>query len=98
MHDVSEAAQDLICRLITSQERRLGQNGIEDFVQHPFFEGIDWETLRQSELLSAPLHPHPVASGHLATLFQVNHLIFLRSAVPQTPPTSMWMTQTSGQT
>jgi hypothetical protein len=47
VQDVSEAAQDLICQLITVQERRLGQNGISDFIQHPFFEGIDWDTLRQ---------------------------------------------------
>ena len=52
VQDVSEAAQDLICRLITVQERRLGQNNITDFVEHPFFEGIDWDQLRQCECVT----------------------------------------------
>jgi len=32
-------------------EQRLGQNGIDDFQNHPFFEGIDWDNLGDSKLL-----------------------------------------------
>uniref|UniRef100_A0A8C0J9G4 non-specific serine/threonine protein kinase n=1 Tax=Chelonoidis abingdonii TaxID=106734 RepID=A0A8C0J9G4_CHEAB len=46
--DVSEAAKDLIQGLLCRQELRLGQNGIEDFKRHPFFEGIDWNNIRAS--------------------------------------------------
>lgn len=32
-------------------EQRLGQNGIDDFRNHPFFEGIDWDNLGDSKLI-----------------------------------------------
>ncbi|XP_073784261.1 serine/threonine-protein kinase MRCK alpha isoform X4 [Danio rerio] len=49
MTDVSENAKDLIRRLICCREHRLGQNGIEDFKQHPFFSGIDWQNIRNCD-------------------------------------------------
>ncbi len=43
---ISWPAKNLIQSLICDPEYRLGaKRGIEDFKEHPFFEGIDWDNL-----------------------------------------------------
>ena len=39
---LSVEARDLILRLCTSQDRRLGANGVEEIKHHPFFRTVDW--------------------------------------------------------
>ena len=38
-------------RLCCKMEQRLGQNGIDDFRNHPFFEGIDWDNIGDSKFM-----------------------------------------------
>lgn len=52
---MSENAEDLIRHLICDAKDRLGQNGIEQFKKHPFFEGIDWDNIRQSKSIATSL-------------------------------------------
>ena len=52
--DTSDSAKDLMKRLICSAEVRMGQNGILDFKNHPYFSGVDWENITQS---TAPYIP-----------------------------------------
>ena len=47
--EVSEEAKDLMRRLICGAEVRLGQNGIDDFKNHPWFQGVDWDTITMQE-------------------------------------------------
>mmetsp|Transcript_2950 Transcript_2950/g.8124 ORF Transcript_2950/g.8124 Transcript_2950/m.8124 type:complete len:477 (-) Transcript_2950:778-2208(-) len=44
--NLSWAAKNLITALLCDAEYRLGaRNGREDFVKHPFFDGMDWSTV-----------------------------------------------------
>ncbi|KAF5923873.1 hypothetical protein HPG69_011920 [Diceros bicornis minor] len=52
--DVPASARDLIRQLLCHQEERLGRGGLDDFRNHPFFEGVDWERLATS---TAPYIP-----------------------------------------
>ncbi|KAF8913926.1 kinase-like domain-containing protein [Gymnopilus junonius] len=49
---LSREAEDLIQRLITSEDKRLN---VEQIRRHHFFYGVDWDTIRQVE---APFVPH----------------------------------------
>jgi len=49
---LSQDAEDLVRRLLTSQEYRLP---VEHIKAHPFFSGVDWDTIRQ---IDAPFVPH----------------------------------------
>ena len=54
---ISYNAANLVNRLLErNPDKRLGHNGAEEIKQHPFFEGLDWTTLRNKE---PPFIPKP---------------------------------------
>eukprot|EP00123_Amoebidium_parasiticum_P016124 comp23300_c0_seq1/m.38249 comp23300_c0_seq1/g.38249 ORF comp23300_c0_seq1/g.38249 comp23300_c0_seq1/m.38249 type:complete len:733 (-) comp23300_c0_seq1:544-2742(-) len=55
---VSQAAMDLISALLTDQEKRLGRKGVQEIMNHPFFETIDWDTVRK--VSKVPFKPNLV--------------------------------------
>jgi serine/threonine kinase 38 len=52
--NLSPAATDLIKRLITDPNERLGINGVAEIKAHPFFAGVDWKGIRDKQ---APFIP-----------------------------------------
>ncbi|VDP20724.1 unnamed protein product [Echinostoma caproni] len=52
---ISEPARDLMRRLICDRKRRLGRNGLSDFKAHPFFNGVDWDHIRERKWLENSL-------------------------------------------
>jgi serine/threonine kinase 38 len=51
---ISPAAHDLISRLMCDVDERLGTNGVQEIKSHPFFDGINWDSLDSQ---SAPYMP-----------------------------------------
>tara|TARA_B100000795_G_scaffold211471_1_gene165101 strand:+ start:98 stop:661 length:564 start_codon:yes stop_codon:yes gene_type:complete len=53
---LSAHAESLIRSLLCDREERLGKEGAEQIKGHPFFNGIDWSSLRCAG--AAPFKPH----------------------------------------
>jgi serine/threonine kinase 38 len=52
--NLSNAAIDLLKRLITDSNERLGINGVEEIKAHPFFAGVDWKRIRDKKSPNIP--------------------------------------------
>ena len=45
---LTSEANDLINRMISDSNKRLGKNGADEIKAHPFFKGVDWENIRDT--------------------------------------------------
>ena len=52
---LTKEAMDLMKRMISDPNKRLGKNGADEIKAHPFFKGIDWENIRNQ--LKPPFIP-----------------------------------------
>ena len=73
---LSAESEDLIRRLLTSADRRLST--ADDIKSHPFFRGVDWNSIRQ---VTAPFVPK-LSSITDTTYFQTEEL----DQIPDGPP------------
>ena len=51
---ISPEAEDLIAKMVTDSDKRLGKNGVDEIKAHPFFKKIDWNNIRNTK---APFIP-----------------------------------------
>ncbi|EGG25337.1 putative protein serine/threonine kinase [Cavenderia fasciculata] len=56
---LSPEAQDLIERLLTDSNNRIGVNGAEEIQDHPFFRGVNWKNLRDTQPPIVPIITSP---------------------------------------
>ena len=52
--ELSPEAENLILKMVSPAENRLGVHGVEEIMKHPFFRGVDWNNIRKSK---APFIP-----------------------------------------
>lgn len=62
---VSDEARDLIERLLSDQDVRIGTNGgVKEIMSHPFFDGIDWDELGNGPTPCVPELSSPTDTRH----------------------------------
>jgi len=71
---MSPEAADLIKKLLTSDHtKRLGAQGAQEIKEHPFFKGIDWDTLTKQK---APIVPEKKGEGDTDNFARMASKIF----------------------
>ncbi|KAG5459850.1 MAG: hypothetical protein BJ554DRAFT_8177, partial [Olpidium bornovanus] len=64
---LSDDVHDLINRFVCPREKRLGKNGLAEIKSHPFFNGINWEDIRENRAPFAPVITAPDDISNFST-------------------------------
>ena len=52
-YQVSNEAKDLILKLLTTEDVRLGKGGLEEIMKHNFFDGVNFDYIRNKKYTSS---------------------------------------------
>jgi len=64
--NISKNAADLIKKLMTDVDKRIGYNGAEEIKKHPFFKDTDWKNIRT---MKAPFIPEVLNLLFITNIF-----------------------------
>lgn len=67
---ISDEVRNVMQRLLCEPEHRLCQNGIVDLKEHPFFNGVDWQNIRNLEAPYIPELSNPEDTRHFDPFVQ----------------------------
>jgi len=62
--NLSKEAKDLIGKLLSDQNSRIGGKSVDEIKSHPFFKGIEWEKLRVGKGTFAPELSSPLDTSN----------------------------------
>lgn len=82
---LSAEATDLIHKLIRDPSERLGCNGVEDIMIHPFFAEISWDSLRNSRPPYVPEARGETDTSHFDRFEEDEPFYPLESVIDQSP-------------
>lgn len=60
--NLSPEATDLILRLMSEADVRLGKNGADEIKQHPYFRGVDWQNMRAVKPPNIPVFTSEISN------------------------------------
>lgn len=69
---ITQATEDLIRRLLCDPSGRLCQKSVDEMKPHPFFDGLDWDNIRQTEAPCIPYLINDADTSHFQ-FEQANH-------------------------
>ena len=68
---ISEQAKDLIFKMINNSDKRLGKTGADEIKKHPFFNGIDWDNIKNMKPPIIPILKNEYDTSYFEN-FEVN--------------------------
>ena len=77
---ISKEAKDLLEKLLTDRESRLGKNGAEEIKKHKFFKGVNWKKLRNMKPPFIPTLRNEIDTSYFG-VYETNEEFYPRDEI-----------------